>query len=118
MKKVIAFLILITFILFPATVNSLKKQTQKIDSDIKKNQENIKVAKKQETETSKQLEEIEKELNISYPTVRKNLDSIILALGYNLSEEENEDFNKDILNKLDKGEISADEAINLLNKKR
>ena len=62
MRKVIVFLILITFILFPATVNSLKKQTQKIDSDIKKNQENIKVAKKQETETSKQLEEIEKEL--------------------------------------------------------
>ena len=64
------------------------------------------------------IKEIEKELNISYPTVRKNLDSIILALGYNLSEEENDDFNKDILNKLDKGEISADEAINLLNKKR
>lgn len=63
------------------------------------------------------IKEVEKELNISYPTVRKNLDSIIISLGYNPDEEEN-DYSKDILNKLDKGQISPEEAIELLNKKR
>lgn len=65
------------------------------------------------------IKEIEKELGISYPTVRKNLDSIILALGYNLTNEEEEESNskKEILDKLNKGEISADEAVELLNKK-
>lgn len=65
------------------------------------------------------IKEIEKELGISYPTVRKNLDSIIVALGYSLNNEEEEDTNsrKEILDKLNKGEISADEAVELLNKK-
>lgn len=65
------------------------------------------------------IKEIEKELGISYPTVRKNLDSIILALGYNLTSEESDDNGnrKEILDKLNRGEISADEAVELLNKK-
>lgn len=65
------------------------------------------------------IKEIEKELGISYPTVRKNLDSIILALGYNLTSEEADDNGnrKEILDKLNRGEISADEAVELLNKK-
>lgn len=65
------------------------------------------------------IKEIEKELGISYPTVRKNLDSIILALGYNLTSEEADDNSnrKEILDKLNRGEISADEAVELLNKK-
>lgn len=51
------------------------------------------------------IKEVEKELNISYPTVRKNLDSIIVSLGYNPDAETNDDYGKDVLNKLDKGQI-------------
>lgn len=64
------------------------------------------------------IKEIEKDLGISYPTVRKNLDSIILALGYNLTNEEDESANrKELLDKVGRGEISADEAVELMNKK-
>lgn len=65
------------------------------------------------------IKEIEKELGISYPTVRKNLDTIILALGYSLNNEDDDESasKKEILDKLNKGEISAEEAIELLNKK-
>lgn len=65
------------------------------------------------------IKEIEKELGISYPTVRKNLDSIIVSLGYSLSNEEEIDSGnrKEILEKLNKGEITADQAVELLNKK-
>lgn len=60
------------------------------------------------------IKEIEKELGISYPTVRKLLDEVIVALGYSNKVENNEIEKNEILEKLSKGEISSDEALKLL----
>jgi hypothetical protein len=59
------------------------------------------------------IKEIEKELNISYPTVRNRLDSIIKALGYQTGPQKSID-RKSILKKLDAGDISTEEALKLL----
>lgn len=59
------------------------------------------------------IKQIEKELGISYPTVKKNLDEVIVSLGYEVNDEEKA--NKDeIFKKLEKGEITAAEAAKLL----
>ena len=60
------------------------------------------------------IKEIEKELGISYPTVRKLLDEVIVALGYNTKSEPTEAEKNEILEKLSKGEISSDEALKML----
>ena len=60
------------------------------------------------------IKEVEKELGVSYPTVRGKLDDIISSLGYSTSKKVEVDRKKVIL-KLEKGEISAEEAIALLN---
>lgn len=59
------------------------------------------------------IKEIEKELGISYPTVRNKLEGVVESLGYK-SDKKSIDKN-DILDKLEKGEISSEEAIKLLN---
>ncbi len=59
------------------------------------------------------IKEIEKELGISYPTVRNKLDDVISALGHKV--EKTRINQKEILEKLKKGEISKDEALRLLN---
>lgn len=59
------------------------------------------------------IKAIEKELGISYPTVKKTLDDVIVSLGYEVSEEDK--IKKDeIFKKLEKGEISAVEAAKLI----
>ncbi len=60
------------------------------------------------------IKEIEKDLGISYPTVRRNLDEVIEALGYNVSVEETMVDKKKVLDRLSKGEISSDEALKIL----
>jgi len=60
------------------------------------------------------IKEIEKELGISYPTVRNKLDEVISSLGYKLEKPVINQ--KEILEKLSKGEISKDDALKLLNK--
>lgn len=73
------------------------------------------------------IKEVEKELGISYPTVRSRLDSVIEALGYGvdkLKEPENEKGNspeeskrrQEILEALERGEISAQEATKQMRK--
>ncbi|WDV45873.1 DUF2089 domain-containing protein [Clostridiaceae bacterium M8S5] len=59
------------------------------------------------------IKEIEKELGISYPTVRNKLENVIEALGYTAKYSPKVD-RKDVLAKLSAGEISADEAVKLL----
>lgn len=59
------------------------------------------------------IKEIEKELGISYPTVRNKLDDVISALGHEVSKSSVNQ--KEILEKLKKGEITKDEALKLLN---
>lgn len=60
------------------------------------------------------IKEIEKELGISYPTVRRNLDNAIKALGYSPDPSEETLNKKEVLEKLSKGEISSEEALKLL----
>lgn len=60
------------------------------------------------------IKEIERELGVSYPTVKGKLDSLIAALGYkNQSTAPND--KKEVLEKLYRGEITSEEAIRLLN---
>lgn len=62
------------------------------------------------------IKEVEKELDISYPTVRSKLDDVISSLGYKVTaSEKSETKKKEILDMLSKGEITYDEAIKLLN---
>ncbi|MCZ6678884.1 MAG: DUF2089 domain-containing protein [Candidatus Poribacteria bacterium] len=58
------------------------------------------------------IREVEKALSISYPTVRKKLDEVVVALGYAPHAERLE--REEILEAIDKGEISAKEGIALL----
>ena len=63
------------------------------------------------------IKEVERELGISYPTVRSKLDEVIAALGYPVKEMKETRLRQDnnnILDALEKGEISPDEAINKL----
>ena len=60
------------------------------------------------------IKEIEKELGISYPTVKGKLDSVIKSLGYEGKEEAPTTTKKEILEMLSSGEISSDEALKLL----
>ncbi|MCA1041246.1 DUF2089 domain-containing protein [Bacillus infantis] len=59
------------------------------------------------------IKEVEKELGISYPTVRGKLDDIISALGYSTQKKQEVD-KKKIVSLLEKGEITAEKAIQLL----
>ena len=63
------------------------------------------------------IKEVEKELGISYPTVKNKLEDVAGSLGYKVepvTEEELPISKKEILEKLNSGEISAEEAIELL----
>ena len=60
------------------------------------------------------IKEIEKDLGISYPTVRSKLENVIEALGYNPKYDEPKVDKREVLEKLESGEISSQEAIKLL----
>ncbi len=60
------------------------------------------------------IKEIERELGVSYPTVKGKLDSLIAALGYKNQSTEPVG-KKEVLERLYKGEITAEEAVRLLN---
>jgi hypothetical protein len=59
------------------------------------------------------IKEVEKELSISYPTVRGKLTEIIEALGYK-TQSKNKLGKQKVLTMLDSGEITVDEAIKML----
>lgn len=64
------------------------------------------------------IKDVEKEMGISYPTVRNKLDGVLQALGY-LEEKTDgvEDLRRqDILNALETGEMSPGEAARRLRK--
>lgn len=63
------------------------------------------------------IKDVEKELGISYPTVRGKLDAVIKALGFEVmakesiqDKKEKENARNEILDQLSKGEITAKEA--------
>lgn len=61
------------------------------------------------------IKEVEKELGVSYPTVKNRLEDVAGTLGYKDGPEPvNTVKRQDILDKLNNGEISVDEAINML----
>jgi hypothetical protein len=63
------------------------------------------------------IKEVERELGISYPTVRSKLEQIIEAMGYPAYKPNSEESKrrKEILERLNKGEISTEEALRILN---
>ena len=65
------------------------------------------------------IKEVERELGVSYPTVRGRLDAVIQALGYPVERDKDDEAQLEtrrraVLESLAKGEIRADEAIKLL----
>ncbi len=61
------------------------------------------------------IKQLEKELQVSYPTVKKMLNEVIESLGYAVEEESfSEKDREEILNKLSRGEISSEEALKKL----
>ncbi|MCD6103347.1 MAG: DUF2089 domain-containing protein [Thermotogaceae bacterium] len=64
------------------------------------------------------LSELQKELGISYPTARSRLESIVRTLGYEAKEIEEEREVDNLLDKLEKGEISSQEALEQIRRLR
>lgn len=60
------------------------------------------------------IKEIERELGISYPTVKGKLDSLIKSLGYDEKEQTSSISRKEILDMLNRGEITSEEAVKLI----
>lgn len=62
------------------------------------------------------IKQIEKELGISYPTVKKNLDEVSQALGCKVETPKEDEKRIDIFNQIRNGLISIEEAEELLRK--
>lgn len=67
------------------------------------------------------IKEVEKELGISYPTVRSRLETLIESLGYRAQpvpkeDPETKERRKAILEELNEGKITSEDAIALLRK--
>lgn len=61
------------------------------------------------------IKEVEKELGVSYPTVKNRLEDVAGALGYKSEPDPVvPGKRKEVLDKLNSGEITVEEAINLL----
>ncbi len=60
------------------------------------------------------IKEIEKDLGISYPTVKKNLENVINSLGYGEKESNDNLTKKEILEKLSEGKLTSKEALQLM----
>lgn len=61
------------------------------------------------------IKEVEKELGVSYPTVKNRLEDAAGALGYKTAPEpEDPEKKKQVLDRLNSGEITVEEAIELL----
>ncbi len=59
------------------------------------------------------IKDVEKELGISYPTVRAKLDDVISALGYAVVKKPVIE-STEIIDMLEKGEISAEQAVSMM----
>ena len=59
------------------------------------------------------IKEVEKELGISYPTVRGKLNEVVSSLGYE-AKKKNEVDEKKVIAMLENGEITSEEALKLL----
>jgi hypothetical protein len=67
------------------------------------------------------IKEVERELGLSYPTVRARLDALLAALGYAVEPERRAETarrRREVLDALDAGTISAEEALRMLRERR
>ena len=62
------------------------------------------------------IREMEKELGISYPTVRARLDQILAALGLEANPGKEKPARKEVLEMLAQGEITQEQALDMLKK--
>jgi hypothetical protein len=60
------------------------------------------------------IREVERELNISYPTVRARLDEVIQGLGYQTTAAEMEGI--DVIQQFENGELSFEQTLDKLRK--
>jgi hypothetical protein len=62
------------------------------------------------------LNRVQEELGLSYPTVRNRLEEVIRAMGYEVGEREeaSDQRRQEILERLARKEISAEEALRLM----
>ncbi|MBO8142330.1 MAG: DUF2089 domain-containing protein [Firmicutes bacterium] len=60
------------------------------------------------------IKEVERVLGISYPTVRNRLDAVLEAMGHKVERDSGGERRAQILAALDRGEITAAEAIKML----
>jgi hypothetical protein len=60
------------------------------------------------------LKEVERMLGVSYPTVRSRFEQLLRALGYEAAPEVSGEARTDVLSRLERGEISAEEATRAL----
>lgn len=60
------------------------------------------------------IREVEKALGVSYPTVRGMLEKIISKMGYPVRSEPTESEKHEIIEKLERGQITAKEAARML----
>lgn len=63
------------------------------------------------------IKHVEAEMGLSYPTIRNRLNEIIKAMGYDLGKEDEgitEDERRQILEDLNQGKITSDEAAKML----
>jgi len=67
------------------------------------------------------IKEVERELGLSYPTVRARLDALLAVLGYAVEPERKAELTKrrrEILDDLDARKISAEDALRLLRERK
>lgn len=62
------------------------------------------------------IKEVERQLGISYPTVKNKLEALLNRLGLGSLQEEAKRRRMQIVEKLERGEITAQDAIGLLKK--
>lgn len=62
------------------------------------------------------INQVATDLSVSYTTARTRMDEIVLALGYNTPTTEAVSDRRDVLKRLEAGELTAEEALRLLKK--
>lgn len=60
------------------------------------------------------INQVASDLNVSYTTARTRMDELVAALGYAAPPDEPANDRRDVLKRLEAGEITAEEALKLL----
>jgi len=60
------------------------------------------------------IKEVERDLKVSYPTVRSRLDQVIQTMGYPIDDSEEDEHTGSILQSLENGELNFEQAMEIL----